>query len=165
MRARDTVLTMYPAYPVRASDAEREATVAMLHTATTEGRLSLVEFSERSQRAYAALTQPELAALVADLPVFHAPPPHPPGIPPTAKTDQTSLLALIFGILALPAITFLPLGALAGVGGIVCGVKTLRRARRGLPANRGWGLVGVIGGAIGLAGQVALPLLGFFLVT
>jgi len=153
---------MYPGYPVRASDAEREATVALLHSATSEGRLNLAEFSDRSQRAYAALTRDELTALVADLPVAYAPPPPPlPPPPPPAKTDQTSLLALIFGILALPVLLFIPVGGFAGIAGIVFGVKTLRNGRRGRPANRGFGLVGIIGGSVGLAAQVGLPLLFF----
>src|SRR5262245_61968712 len=53
---------------VRASDAERDAVVARLNAATTEGRLTLEEFSERAAAAYAALTTGELAPLVADLP-------------------------------------------------------------------------------------------------
>jgi hypothetical protein len=52
-----------------ASDDERERSVATLRDAVVEGRLTLEEFSERVGAAQLARTQPELAALLADLPV------------------------------------------------------------------------------------------------
>ncbi len=59
---------------VRASDADREATVTRLQRAVAEGRIDLTEFGERVEAAYAAATHDDLAALVADLPP-DAPPP------------------------------------------------------------------------------------------
>jgi DUF1707 SHOCT-like domain len=59
-----------------ASDAEREATVARLGEAASEGRLVLDEFSERVSRAYAARTRGDLNQLVRDL-------------PPSSETSQT----------------------------------------------------------------------------
>lgn len=53
---------------VRVSDAEREAVVARLNSATGEGRLTLEEFGERAGQAYTARTQGELVKLVDDLP-------------------------------------------------------------------------------------------------
>jgi Domain of unknown function (DUF1707)/Cell wall-active antibiotics response 4TMS YvqF len=53
---------------IRASDAERDATVERLSTATGDGRLTLEEFSQRMERATSAQTRAELARLVADLP-------------------------------------------------------------------------------------------------
>lgn len=53
---------------VRASDAEREQTVARLRDATAEGRLTLDEFSQRVEEAYAAKTHDTLDSLTADLP-------------------------------------------------------------------------------------------------
>ncbi len=53
---------------MRASDADREATVARLQHAVGEGRLDLDEFGRRAQAAYAAVTTGELEALLADLP-------------------------------------------------------------------------------------------------
>ena len=53
---------------VRASDADREATVARLQSAVGEGRLDLDEFGQRADAAYAAVTMTELDLLVADLP-------------------------------------------------------------------------------------------------
>src|SRR3954471_13368238 len=59
---------------VRASDADREATVTRLQRAVAEGRIDLTEFGERVEAAYAAATHQDLAAFVADLPP-DAPPP------------------------------------------------------------------------------------------
>ena len=53
---------------VRASDAEREQAVVRLRDATAEGRLTLEEFSERVESAYAAKTNDELQRLMDDLP-------------------------------------------------------------------------------------------------
>jgi Domain of unknown function (DUF1707)/Cell wall-active antibiotics response 4TMS YvqF len=60
---------------VRASDAERDRALAVLRDATGEGRLTLEELAERSERALAARTRDELAMVVADLPA----PPAAPG--------------------------------------------------------------------------------------
>jgi Domain of unknown function (DUF1707) len=54
---------------VRASDAEREATVVRLRDSAGEGRLSLEELAERVEAADGALTRADLASLVSDLPV------------------------------------------------------------------------------------------------
>lgn len=58
---------------LRASDADREETVKLLRLHHSEGRLTIDEFTERMERAYAAKTYGDLAALTADLP---------PSIPP-----------------------------------------------------------------------------------
>jgi Domain of unknown function (DUF1707)/Cell wall-active antibiotics response 4TMS YvqF len=52
---------------LRASDADRERVVALLTEAAGDGRLTLGEHAERAERAYAARTLGELAALTADL--------------------------------------------------------------------------------------------------
>lgn len=54
---------------VRASDAERDAIVGRLNQAVGEGRLTMDEFSERLELAYAARTRGELDPLLRDLPV------------------------------------------------------------------------------------------------
>lgn len=56
-----------PAPPIRASDADRERVVALLHQACAEGRLTVEEFGERSAQAYAARTHAELSGLTGDL--------------------------------------------------------------------------------------------------
>ena len=53
---------------VRASDAERERTVASLHRAYAAGRLSVGELERRVARAYSATWRSELRALTRDLP-------------------------------------------------------------------------------------------------
>jgi hypothetical protein len=53
---------------VRASDADREQTIALLRDATAEGRLTLEEFSQRVEAVYAAKLQGELEPLTGDLP-------------------------------------------------------------------------------------------------
>ena len=53
---------------VRASDAEREATIEHLRVAAAEGRLTFEELSDRIEVAAAAVTRGELDTLTADLP-------------------------------------------------------------------------------------------------
>jgi Domain of unknown function (DUF1707) len=52
----------------RASNAEREKTVAALQHAVGEGRITMAEFEERVEAAYAATTRAELDVLTDDLP-------------------------------------------------------------------------------------------------
>lgn len=54
---------------IRASDRDRDAVVATLREAFTEGRLTLEEFEERMAAAYAGRTWGDLRSLTADLPV------------------------------------------------------------------------------------------------
>ncbi len=51
------------------SDAERAAVVEILGQATSDGRLTLDEYSERAASAYAAKTRADLAGLTDDLPI------------------------------------------------------------------------------------------------
>jgi uncharacterized protein DUF1707/cell wall-active antibiotic response 4TMS protein YvqF len=53
---------------IRASDAERDATVDQLRQAAAEGRLTLEELSDRVEAASEAVMRSELAALTSDLP-------------------------------------------------------------------------------------------------
>lgn len=56
--------------PLRASDADREQTLEALATASAEGRLSLEEYSQRSEATLVARTLGELTSLTADLPAL-----------------------------------------------------------------------------------------------
>src|SRR5919202_1793463 len=56
----------------RASDAEREQAVLALREHTATGRLTLEEFAERMERAYAARTVTELESVGRDLPATPA---------------------------------------------------------------------------------------------
>jgi hypothetical protein len=58
---------------LRASDADREQFVEQLRRHHTEGRLTLEELTERTERAYAATTLGDLDALATDLPPLHRP--------------------------------------------------------------------------------------------
>jgi hypothetical protein len=53
---------------VRISDADREAAVARLEKALGEGRITVDEFRQRTEGAYAAVRAGELEPLLADLP-------------------------------------------------------------------------------------------------
>ena len=64
---------------LRASDADREQTVAVLRHHAGEGRLTVDELDERTERAFAAKTLRELAELQADLPSIATRPPRHPG--------------------------------------------------------------------------------------
>lgn len=54
--------------PIRASDAERERTAALLKEHVLNGRLTTAEYSERLDATYTARTRGELRDLLADLP-------------------------------------------------------------------------------------------------
>jgi hypothetical protein len=53
---------------LRVSDADRQAVARRLVRAMRDGRLTVVEFDERVQAAYAARTRGELDDLTEDLP-------------------------------------------------------------------------------------------------
>jgi DUF1707 SHOCT-like domain/Cell wall-active antibiotics response LiaF, C-terminal len=54
-------------HELRASDADRELVIGLLSEAAADGRLTLPEHAERSERALAARTLGELTSLTADL--------------------------------------------------------------------------------------------------
>jgi hypothetical protein len=54
---------------IRASDHDRDAVVATLRDAFSEGRLTLDEFQERTTAAYSGRTWGDLRELTADLPL------------------------------------------------------------------------------------------------
>jgi hypothetical protein len=71
------VTTQCARLAVRASDAEREQTVALLQRSFADGRLALAELEERVGAAYAARTRAQLRDLAADLPAAEQQPPRP----------------------------------------------------------------------------------------
>jgi hypothetical protein len=79
------------AHPVRASDAEREETAALVRTAADEGRLTIAELDERLGAVYAVRMRHELAPLVADLPS----PPAPAGSLPTGSVRVALAVHLV----------------------------------------------------------------------
>jgi hypothetical protein len=157
---------MYPAHLVRVSDAEREGIVAQLGVATAEGRLTLDEFSERTQHAYAARTWGELVGLVADLPKPTAPIVPAPtfAAPPATSASGTnlSLIAMILGIVSIVAIGCVPVGGVAGLAGIVLGIMGSRAADRGESSHRGFALAGIVCGSLGVL--LSMAWMGFLVV-
>lgn len=77
---------------VRIGDAERQQVVDMLRRHTSEGRLTLDEFSERAGQVYAAQTQAELDAVLADLPN-----PLQPGATPAPSAATTPVGGTVTG--------------------------------------------------------------------
>jgi hypothetical protein len=71
------VTTQHVGPAVRASDAEREQTVALLQRSFADGRLTQAELEERAGAAYAARTRTQLRDLTADLPDAGQQPPRP----------------------------------------------------------------------------------------
>jgi DUF1707 SHOCT-like domain len=67
--------TPHPGLAVRASDAERDQTVALLQHNFADGRLTQAELEERAAAAYAAQTRAQLRDLTADLPAAQQQPP------------------------------------------------------------------------------------------
>ena len=81
---------------LRASDAEREHTVEQLREHAATGRLTVEELDERSERAYAARTLSELAALVADLPAPPAAPARAPVARPLPPAGGPGVQAFVY---------------------------------------------------------------------
>ena len=82
---------------VRVGDAERDAVVARLQAALSEGRLEVHEFEERSSAAYAAKTEGELVPLTSDLPANVGLNPKSRAIPSTAEVVAQRRRRLLTG--------------------------------------------------------------------
>lgn len=79
--------------PIRASDAERDATMDQLRDAAADGRLSLEELADRLEAAGRAATRRELSALTADLPS----PAGPLARAPAGTVTVSSRTSAVFG--------------------------------------------------------------------
>ena len=127
---------------LRASDADRERTVADLRRHYETGHIGYAEFNHRMDTAYRATYQHELTALLADLPngsPGQAVAPAPAATqPPKQKTPAgkiVMIVALVIGALIglswLSAIvTHHPLLAIAGVAVAVWLIVRRRPSRR-----------------------------------
>jgi len=91
---------------LRASDAERDHTVALLRRHAVSGRLTLEEFAHRMDLAFAARTRPELDALRHDLPAEAQPP---------KRRRAKWLTGVVFGSIVRKGRWRLPRFALLGV--------------------------------------------------
>jgi hypothetical protein len=80
---------------IRASDDDRQRTVAALERHTGAGRLTLDEFAERARLAHDARTLDELAEVVRDLPADNP-------VPAVARSEASRRdLLVLFAIAAL----------------------------------------------------------------
>lgn len=97
---------------IRASDQDRERLVEVLGEQTSQGRLTLAEFEERTARVYQARTWRELRVLVEDLPVrvtFAGEQPDPgaapvPSTPRPAARHATWLVPLLLVLVVAAAV-------------------------------------------------------------
>ena len=80
---------------VRASDIQREQTVALLRSSFADGRLTQAELEERASAAYQALTTAQLSDLTADLPPAGLPPAGHQPPQPGMVLDQRLLIILL----------------------------------------------------------------------
>ena len=148
-------LAPWPA-PVRASDADRERTVALLHDHCMAGRLTLPELEARCEEAWRAQFIDGLWRAVRELPV-----PMPLPRPARQEGGGAAVTALALGVVGTCVLLFsfgllflfsLPATAGAWLAG--------RHARRHMPASgsyRGLALAGETLGVVGtLLGCLAL---------
>ncbi len=126
-----TMAGSYATAEMKASDADRDAVLAMLTDHFQAGRLTSAELEDRTGRALAARTHGELAALTTDLP---GPVPAAGPVPPGYQ-DRVHLRPLlpVVGVLALIALADLVLHVSVGHHGgsfwwaIPVGALVLRR--------------------------------------
>ncbi len=117
---------------LRASDADRERTVATLRDATAAGRLSAGELEERLEVAFVSRHRSQLAELVADLPLEA--PSRPRAMPRPERLAFAAAAVLMLAIWALTgAGYFWPVWPILGWGFCALGP---RRGRHGRSARR-----------------------------
>jgi hypothetical protein len=116
---------------LRVSDAERETVAAELQEHYAQGRLTLEDFQQRLDRAFAARTRGDLDALTRDLPAVR-----PPGAPLPVQTHpgwrgdghgngRRARFSLIGAVLAV-------LVALAVYADLIAGMRVPLPGRLGL---------------------------------
>lgn len=141
---------MLPERPLRASDADREATVERLRTASLEGRLDSEELAARISDAYDARWCHELDQLTHDVtPPAAAAAPAPPRRPlPIARTNPFAVASLVCGLLWM--------WWFGSVAAVVFGHVALRQIARhgGAQAGRGLAIAGLTLGYLGVTTMV-----------
>ena len=129
------------ALDLRASDADRERAAERLRAATAEGRLSAEELEERLERALAARTEGELAALVADLPPAAEPAPAPRPARASRWDRRARFTAVSVLLVAIWALTgagyFWPVWPILGWGLFAFGPGSWMPGTLARPCHRG----------------------------
>jgi hypothetical protein len=138
-------------HDLRASDAEREATVERLRVAAMEGRIDAEELDERLTSAYAARWRSELDVLTADVTPRPPAPSRPLFVMPARRTTNGLAIA------SLLAAVFVWFGPAHAIAAIVLGHVALHRIRRSDGAQKGRGLA-VTGLTLGYLQVLALVL-------
>jgi len=147
-----------PATPgLRASDADREATVERLRVAAEEGRIDHEELDERLTAAYGARYCNELEPLTADVTPAAAPvaPRLPPVfVQPTRRLNPLAVVSLVCALLLWS------MGGLGSIAAVVTGHLSLNQINRsgGTQYGRGAALAGLCIGYVGVAGLVLVVL-------
>ncbi len=85
------------------------------------------------------------------------------GQPPGQQSNTMGLLAMIFGIVAIPLAFCCYIGTLLGIAAIVLGVLGTQKANRGEASNRGQAKAGLICGAVAIGLDVILLILSLVL--
>jgi threonine/homoserine/homoserine lactone efflux protein len=136
-------------HELRASDADREATVGRLRVAAMEGRLDAEELADRVSKAYDARWCRELEGLTTDITppaaaASHAVAPPPVFVQPVSRVNGFAIASLVFGVA-----WFIWFGSVAAV---VFGHVALRQIRnaRGRQTGKGLAIAGLAFGYFGL---------------
>jgi hypothetical protein len=134
-------------HDLRASDADREATVGRLRVAAMEGRLDAEELGQRVSAAYDAKWCRDLDRLTVDVTPVAAPVRHagaPVFLRPAQQTNGLAIASLIFGL-----VWAFWLGSIAAV---LLGHAALRQIRMsgGRQSGRGLAVAGLMLGYFGL---------------
>ena len=134
-------------HDLRASDADREATVGRLRVAAMEGRLDAEELGQRVSAAYDAKWCRELDRLTVDVTPASSPPAHvgaPVFVRPLRQTNPLAIASLVVGF-----VWAMWLGSIAA---IVFGHIALRQIResRGRQTGKGLAIGGLALGYFGL---------------
>ena len=157
------VVVLDPANPgLRASDADREATVERLRVAAEEGRIDHEELDERLSAAYAARYCAELGPLTADVtpaPEPVAPVCSPVFVRPARRLNPFALVSL------LSALVLWTMGGLGSLLAVVSGHVALHQINRsgGTQYGRGAALAGLCIGYFGVAVLVLIFVTAFLI--
>jgi hypothetical protein len=124
----------YPPGDFRVSDADRDQALSELTAAFQAGRITADEFDQRSGQTLRSRTGKDLTALLADLPVEHAPATRTTGMEPAHRV----VAARVSVVAAVAAFCFATAAAVAALGtGPTLQQKELAEvfaARQGMPA-------------------------------